>query len=79
MNDRAFFYTSPKLVHIRKRDREKKSVKKIGNVVIYGGPMLKIAFFVRGATFFSLAIPPFKNPKLPNFANKTGKYPKTGT
>ena len=51
----------------------------MGNDVIYGGPRIKIAFFIRGATLFSFATPPFKNPKLPNFANKTGKRPKKGT
>ena len=61
-----------------KKESEKKSAKKMGNDVIYGGPRLKIAFFIRGATLFSSAIPPFKSPKLSNFANKTGKHPKKG-
>ena len=50
----------------------------MGKDVIYVGPRLKITFFIRGATLFSLAISPFKNTKLPNFANKTRKPHKKG-
>ena len=63
---------------MRKRDRGKNPLKKVLNHVKYGGPTVKIAFVMRGATLFSLAIPQFKNPKLSNFANKPEKHPKKG-
>ena len=63
-------------IWMRKRDRGKNPLKKVLNHVKYGGPTVKIAFFMRGATLFSLAIPPFNNSKLSNFANNTKKTSK---
>ena len=67
---RADFYTSAKLAHMNKKkgSGEKFATKKMGNDVLYGGPTVKISFFMRGATLFSL--PQFKNPKISNFANR---------
>ena len=68
---RADFYTSAKLARMNnKKGSGKKSAtkKKMGNDVLYGGPTVKISFFMRGATLFSL--PQFKNPKISNFANR---------
>ena len=67
---RVNFYTSAKLAHMNKKkgSGKKSATKKMGNDVLYGGPTVKISFFMRGATLFSL--PQFKNPKISNFANR---------
>ena len=45
---------------------------------LWGPQAIKSLFLMRGATLFSLAIRPFKNPNIPNFTNETGKHLKKG-